>query len=127
MPQKVGFIFLLLSFPYRWLGLIGQCRPKKLISAIKTELQNADGLELAVFRDAAKHFLDKSLYSIALATQLSLPPSFLMWSTERQGQKEGYRNKFKLYHQARISFPFMLYAPFSHLPYFYLSMVHLYN
>ncbi|KAL1156056.1 hypothetical protein V6Z11_A08G066600 [Gossypium hirsutum] len=56
--------------------------PKKLISAIKTELQNADELELSVFRDAANHFLDKSLYSIALATQLSLPPFFLMWSTE---------------------------------------------
>ncbi|MFQ6625670.1 hypothetical protein Gotur_005422 [Gossypium turneri] len=58
-----------------WLGLIGQFRPKKLISAIKTELQSADELELSVFRDAANHFLDKSLYSIALAAQLSLPPS----------------------------------------------------
>ncbi|GMJ16149.1 hypothetical protein like AT2G44640 [Hibiscus trionum] len=83
-----------------WLGLIGQFRPKKLISAIKTELQSADELELPVFRDAAKHFLDKSLYSIALATQLSLSPSTsLLWSTERQGEKKGYRNKFKIYHQ----------------------------
>ncbi|MBA0795587.1 hypothetical protein Gohar_006440 [Gossypium harknessii] len=40
-----------------------------------TELQSADELELSVFRDAANHFLDKSLYSIALAAQLSLPPS----------------------------------------------------
>ncbi|KAK8484523.1 hypothetical protein V6N12_057759 [Hibiscus sabdariffa] len=83
-----------------WLGLIGQFRPKKLISAIKTELQSADELELPVLRDAAKHFLDKSLYSIALATQLSLSPSTsLLWSTERQGEKKGYRNKFKIYHQ----------------------------
>ncbi|XP_012437565.1 protein TRIGALACTOSYLDIACYLGLYCEROL 4, chloroplastic [Gossypium raimondii] len=83
-----------------WLGLIGQFRPKKLISAIKTELQSADELELPVFRDAAKHFLDKSLYSVALATQLSLSPSTsLLWSTERQGEKKGYRNKFKIYHQ----------------------------
>ncbi|KAK8981951.1 hypothetical protein V6N11_037136 [Hibiscus sabdariffa] len=73
-----------------WLGLIGQFRPKKLISAIQTELQNADELELPVLRDAAKHFLDKSLYSIALATQLSLSPSTsLLWSTERQGEKKG--------------------------------------
>ncbi|MBA0562810.1 hypothetical protein Golob_007831, partial [Gossypium lobatum] len=72
-----------------WLGLIGQFRPKKLISAIKTELQSADELELPVFRDAAKHFLDKSLYSVALATQLSLSPSTsLLWSTERQGEKK---------------------------------------
>lgn len=83
-----------------WLGLIGQFRPKKLISAIRTELQSADELELSVFRDAAKHFLDKSLYSVALATQLSLSPSTsLLWSTEKQGEKKGYRNKFKLYHQ----------------------------
>nr|KJB49300.1 hypothetical protein B456_008G111400 [Gossypium raimondii] len=48
----------------------------------------------------AKHFLDKSLYSVALATQLSLSPSTsLLWSTERQGEKKGYRNKFKIYHQ----------------------------
>ncbi|XVF22919.1 hypothetical protein REPUB_Repub12eG0212400 [Reevesia pubescens] len=88
------------STPNWWLGLIGQFRPKKLISAIKTELQSADELELSVFRDTAKHFLDKSLYSIALATQLSLSPSSsLVWSTERQGEKKGYRNKFKLYHQ----------------------------
>ncbi|KAK9013872.1 hypothetical protein V6N11_041863 [Hibiscus sabdariffa] len=88
------------STPNWWLGVIGQFRPKKLISAIRTELQSADELELPVFRDAAKHFLDKSLYSIALATQLSLSPSTsLLWSTERQGEKKGYRNKFKIYHQ----------------------------
>ncbi|MBA0717665.1 hypothetical protein Golax_005459 [Gossypium laxum] len=76
-----------------WLGLIGQFRPKKLISAIKTELQSADELELPVFRDAAKHFLDKSLYSVALATQLSLSPSTsLLWSTERQGEKKEFFN-----------------------------------
>ncbi|PPR96670.1 hypothetical protein GOBAR_AA24004 [Gossypium barbadense] len=82
------------SFSLHTLLLRPSFRPKKLISAIKTELQNADELELSVFRDAANHFLDKSLYSIALATQLSLPPFFLMWS-----EKKGYWNKFKLYHQ----------------------------
>ncbi|XP_022756867.1 protein TRIGALACTOSYLDIACYLGLYCEROL 4, chloroplastic [Durio zibethinus] len=83
-----------------WLGIIGQFRPKKLISAIKTKLQSADELKLSDFRNAPKHFLDKSLYSIALATQLSLSPSLsLIWSTEKQGERKGYRNKFKLYHQ----------------------------
>ncbi|MBA0772362.1 hypothetical protein Gotri_007752 [Gossypium trilobum] len=92
MPQKTLFIFC----TYRWLGLIGQFRPKKLISAIKTELQSADELELPVFRDAAKHFLDKSLYSVALATQLSLSPSTsLLWSTERQGEKKVNSAKFQ--------------------------------
>ncbi|XP_039045368.1 protein TRIGALACTOSYLDIACYLGLYCEROL 4, chloroplastic-like [Hibiscus syriacus] len=83
-----------------WIGLIGQFKPKKLVSAVKKELLSADELELSVFRDAAKHFLDKSLYSIALATQLSLSPSTsLLWNTERLGGKKGYRNKFKIYHQ----------------------------
>ncbi|OMP00802.1 hypothetical protein COLO4_12352 [Corchorus olitorius] len=87
-----------------WLGLVGQFRPKKLISAIKSELrvhtQRTDEFELSVFRDVAKRFLDKSLYSIALATQLSLfTSSSLIWSTEKHGEKKGYRNKFRLYHQ----------------------------
>ncbi|TXG62462.1 hypothetical protein EZV62_009456 [Acer yangbiense] len=56
----------------KWFGLVGQFRPKKLISEIKREFSNADELEVSVFRDAAKHFLDKSLYSIALCSQLSL-------------------------------------------------------
>ncbi|KAL4379011.1 hypothetical protein GQ457_02G000060 [Hibiscus cannabinus] len=50
------------STPNWWLGVIGQFRPKKLISAIRTELQSADELELP-------------------------------------GEKKGYRNKFKIYHQ----------------------------
>ncbi|TYH05221.1 hypothetical protein ES288_A08G066200v1 [Gossypium darwinii] len=46
--------------------------PKKLISAIKTELQNADELELSVFRDAANHFLDKSLGLLELVLHMRI-------------------------------------------------------
>ncbi|TYH57168.1 hypothetical protein ES332_D08G070800v1 [Gossypium tomentosum] len=58
--------------PSLWLGLIGQFRPKKLISAIKTELQSADELELSVFRDAANHFLDKSLGLLELVLHMRI-------------------------------------------------------
>ncbi|OMO69681.1 hypothetical protein CCACVL1_19337 [Corchorus capsularis] len=92
-------ILLAPSTPNWWLGLVGQLRPKKLISATKKEFQTQSTI-LSQTKHFAKHFLDKSLYSIALATQLSLPPSSsLIWSTEKHGEKKGYRNKFRLYHQ----------------------------
>ncbi|KAH9733554.1 hypothetical protein KPL70_010618 [Citrus sinensis] len=55
-----------------WLGLVGQFRPKKLISDIKREFSAAEDLELSVFTSAAKHVLDKSLYSVGLCSQLSI-------------------------------------------------------
>lgn len=83
-----------------WLGLVGQFRPKKLISDIKREFSAAEDLELSVFKSAAKHVLDKSLYSIGLCSQLSIGPSTsLLWSTERHGNKKGKRSKFMLYHK----------------------------
>ncbi|GMN62026.1 hypothetical protein TIFTF001_031091 [Ficus carica] len=67
---------------YRWLGLIGQFRPKKLFSSIRAEFKGDDG-ELPSFKDVARHFLDKSLYSFGLSTQLSPTPSTsIKWSTE---------------------------------------------
>lgn len=86
----------------RWVGLVGQFRPKKLISNIRREISNADELDLPVFRDAAKHFLDKSLYSLGICSQISLgPSSSLLWGTERHGEKKnGRRHKLMLYHQA---------------------------
>ncbi|KAK0583284.1 hypothetical protein LWI29_035417 [Acer saccharum] len=85
------------STSFGWFGLVGQFRPKKLISEIKREFSNADELEVSVFRDAAKHFLDKSLYSIALCSQLSLGSSSLLWNTERHGDKKAHRHKLMLY------------------------------
>ncbi|GAV71801.1 DUF3769 domain-containing protein [Cephalotus follicularis] len=83
-----------------WLGIIGQFRPKKLISSIKAELSNADELELPTIKEAAKHFLDKSLYSIGLCTQLSLSPSSsLLWATQRLGEEKKPRHKLIYYHQ----------------------------
>ncbi|XP_050237908.1 protein TRIGALACTOSYLDIACYLGLYCEROL 4, chloroplastic [Mercurialis annua] len=83
-----------------WLGLVGQFRPQKLISSIKSEFSNAEEIELSVFRDAAKHILDKSLYSIGISSQFSPTPSTsLLLSTERQGHKATPRYKTMLFHQ----------------------------
>ncbi|KAJ8755932.1 hypothetical protein K2173_024477 [Erythroxylum novogranatense] len=81
-----------------WLGLIGQFRPKKLFSSIKAELSNAEELDYSVFKDAAKHILDKSLYSMSLLAQLSLTSTTsLLLGTERHGEKKRTRYKMMLY------------------------------
>ncbi|KAL4600247.1 hypothetical protein ACB092_11G184800 [Castanea dentata] len=81
-----------------WLGLIGQFRPKKLISSIKAEFSNGGEWELPGFKDVAKHFLDKSLYSLGLSSQLALSPSLsIMLSTEGHGERKGCRHKMMLF------------------------------
>lgn len=91
---------------YRWLGLIGQFRPKKLFSSIRAEFKGDDG-ELPSFKDVARHFLDKSLYSFGLSTQLSPTPSTsIKWSTEGHGEKKGQRHKLMLFHKASIHIEF---------------------
>lgn len=88
----------------RWLGLVGQIRPKKLISAIKADVQGAKEWDLPVFKKIAKRFVDKSPYSIGLTSQLALSPSSsVLLSTERHGDGEGRRDRAMLFHQACIS------------------------
>uniref|UniRef100_A0A2P2IJW9 Uncharacterized protein n=2 Tax=Rhizophora mucronata TaxID=61149 RepID=A0A2P2IJW9_RHIMU len=90
-------VLLNLGASYHWLALIGQFRPRKLFSSIKAELSNADELDFSAFKDAAKHILDKSLYSFGLFTHLSLSSSTsLMLSTERHGEKKRPRYKMIL-------------------------------
>ncbi|XP_002526501.2 protein TRIGALACTOSYLDIACYLGLYCEROL 4, chloroplastic isoform X1 [Ricinus communis] len=97
---SVQSLLLKLASSNCWLGLIGQFRPKKLISSIKAEFSNAEELELSVFRDAAKHIVDKSLYSIGICSQFSPTPSTsLLLSTERHGHSATPRYKFMLFHQ----------------------------
>lgn len=85
---------------YSWLGLVGQFRPRKLISSIKAELSNIDEWELSSFKDVAKHFLNKSLYSFGLYSQLSLTSSSsIMLSTEGHGERKGRRTKAMLFHK----------------------------
>ncbi|KAJ7961850.1 Protein TRIGALACTOSYLDIACYLGLYCEROL 4 chloroplastic [Quillaja saponaria] len=83
-----------------WLGLIGQFRPKKLISDIKAEFSSGRELELSTFKDVAKHFFDKSLFSIGLCSQFSpTPSSSVLISTEGHGEKKRRRNKMMLFHK----------------------------
>ncbi|KAF6134147.1 hypothetical protein GIB67_013544 [Kingdonia uniflora] len=98
----------------RWLGLIGQFRPQKLISTIKADVAEfakggftgGEEWELSAFKDFAKHFVDKSLFSLGLCTQLSLSPaSSLLLSTEGHGERKGRRSKAMFFH--KVSSPSM--------------------
>ncbi|TYI13571.1 hypothetical protein ES332_A08G067400v1 [Gossypium tomentosum] len=72
-PSASDWYFHNPTFSLSWTSLLFEnFRPKKLISAIKTELQNADELELSVFRDAANHFLDKSLGLLELVLHMRI-------------------------------------------------------
>lgn len=96
-------VYVIHKYAYRWLGLIGQFRPKKLISSIKAEVSAADEWEMPSFRDVARHFLDRSLYSIGLCTQLALSSSSSIFlSTEKHGERKGRRSRAMLFHQATI-------------------------
>ncbi|WCJ23068.1 hypothetical protein M5689_005114 [Euphorbia peplus] len=93
-------VLLKLAASNCWLGLVGQFKPKKLISSIKSEFSNAEQLDFSVFRDAAKHILDKSLYSIGLSSEFSpTASSSVLLSTERHGDKKKPRHKMMVYHQ----------------------------
>ncbi|KAK9749119.1 hypothetical protein RND81_02G103500 [Saponaria officinalis] len=86
------------SFGDWWLGLIGQFRPQKLISNIKAEISACDELELSTIKDVAKQFLDKSLYSLGLCTQIPVTSSAsLFLSSEAHGERKGRRHKLMLY------------------------------
>ncbi|XP_075519267.1 protein TRIGALACTOSYLDIACYLGLYCEROL 4, chloroplastic-like [Primulina tabacum] len=83
-----------------WVGLIGQFRPKKLISSIKAEFSAAEEWDLPLLKDTAKKFLDKSLYAVGLCSQIALTSSSsLLLSTEKHGEKEKRRMKAMLFHK----------------------------
>lgn len=84
--------------------MLGQFRPKKLIDSIKAEISSVDEWELSTLKDVAKHFLDKSLYSLGMCSQLSLLPSTsVLLGTEQLGEKERRRHKLMLFHKACFS------------------------
>lgn len=81
---------------FRWIGLVGQIRPKKLVAAI-----DRDGSESEAYKDIPKRLLDKSLYSIALCSQLAVTPTTSVFlSTEGQGEKKKRSTKAMLFHKA---------------------------
>ncbi|XP_051132387.1 protein TRIGALACTOSYLDIACYLGLYCEROL 4, chloroplastic [Andrographis paniculata] len=83
-----------------WVGLIGQIRPKKLISSIKAEVKSAEEWDLSLLKDAARHVLDKSLYAVGLTSQIALPTSTsILLSTESHGERNKRRTKASLFHK----------------------------
>ncbi|KAH6755092.1 TRIGALACTOSYLDIACYLGLYCEROL-like protein [Perilla frutescens var. hirtella] len=83
-----------------WFGLIGQFRPKKLISSIKAEVSAAEEWELPLLKDTAKHFLDKSLFALGLCTQIALTSSSsLLLTSEKHGERNNRRTKAMLFHK----------------------------
>ncbi|RWW64259.1 hypothetical protein BHE74_00028528 [Ensete ventricosum] len=88
------------SSDWWWMALVGQFRPRKLISNIKKEVTMGDELEWPQFKDVARHFLDKSLYALGLFSQISLTPeTSLLFNVERHGDKTGRRAKAMLLHE----------------------------
>ncbi|ERN19982.1 protein TRIGALACTOSYLDIACYLGLYCEROL 4, chloroplastic [Amborella trichopoda] len=98
-PKELGALALqsLLFSPSGsnwWCTLVGQFRPKKLITDIKAEVASGEELEYPGIRNIVKHFWDKALYSLGLCSQISLTPSSsLVFSTEGHGYKKGRRSK----------------------------------
>ncbi|GAB4862010.1 hypothetical protein Ancab_037264 [Ancistrocladus abbreviatus] len=81
-----------------WLGLVGQFRPKKLVSSLKAEFSFGDEWELPSFKDVARHFLDKSLYSIGLFSHIPLTSSSsVLLSSEAHGERKGRYKKFMFF------------------------------
>lgn len=96
---------LMESLHFRWVGLVGQFRPKKVISSIKEDLvSDLDNLELLpALKDVATMFLDKTLYSYGLCSQFSPTPfSSVFASTEEHGDRKGRRHKAMFYHRVSV-------------------------
>ncbi|KAG6507136.1 hypothetical protein ZIOFF_032477 [Zingiber officinale] len=90
-----------------WMALVGQFRPKKLITNIKKEVElgletfrHGDELEWSQLKRFAKHFVDKSLYAVGFFSQLSLTTdTSLLFNVENHGDKVGRRTKAMLLHK----------------------------
>ncbi|KAG0459008.1 hypothetical protein HPP92_022136 [Vanilla planifolia] len=93
------------AFNNVWFGLVGQFRPWKLISSIKTEVLSVEDFELLTAKDVAKHFFDKSLYAIGLFSQLSLTDdTSLVFNVERHGERKGHQAKAMIFHKISVWF-----------------------
>lgn len=92
----------------RWLGLVGQIRPMKLLSSIKAEAFRADS-SAPRFKRVVKKFFDKSFYSVGLSSNLELSESTsVLLNVEKDGQSEKRRTKAILLHKASLDFIFIV-------------------
>lgn len=89
-----------LRFRRWWLGLVGQVRPKTLLANLKNELSLVEELDMTAVKDVAENFLEKSVYSIGLLSQIALTSSTsLLFSMEKHAERKGSSPKFLMYHQ----------------------------
>lgn len=57
-------------------------------------------MELSMFRDIGKHFIDKSMYALGLLSQFYLTDdTTLIFNVERHGERKGRRAKAVLFHK----------------------------
>lgn len=97
------------------LGLVGQLRPKKMISSIRADIAKVKAPELSivkkfsVVKKVAKDVMEKSLYSLGWFSMLSLTDTTsLMVGTEKHGDKKRRRYKMMLYHEACSSKAYLI-------------------
>lgn len=93
---------LLLSpaFSNMWFGLVGQFRPRKLISRIKKEVRSTEDMDSSTFKEIGKQLLDKSIYALGFFSQLSLTDdTSLLFNVERHGERKAPRSKAVLFHK----------------------------
>ncbi|KAK7350517.1 hypothetical protein VNO77_09219 [Canavalia gladiata] len=93
-------LLLTLSSPPWWLAMTGQFRPRKLIADIKNSISGVEEFNLSTVKDVAKHFINKSLYSIGLTSQFSFNRSTsMLFAVEGHGEKEKLRPKVMVLHK----------------------------
>ncbi|XP_020586748.1 protein TRIGALACTOSYLDIACYLGLYCEROL 4, chloroplastic [Phalaenopsis equestris] len=88
------------EFSKMWFGLVGQFRPRKLISSIKKDLSSTEYSDLSIFKEIGKHFVDKSLYALGFFSQFSLSDdTSLLFNVEKHGERKAPRSKVVLFHK----------------------------
>ncbi|CAH9097215.1 unnamed protein product [Cuscuta epithymum] len=103
-------LFLRAAISNWWVGLVGQVRPKKLISKLKEEINAIReeigpkiewvDLELSTFKGLPKCFIDKSFYWLGACSHLSLTDSSsVLLNMEKPGEREGQRLKAMFMHK----------------------------
>lgn len=82
-----------------WLGLVGQIRPRKLLSSLKAEAFRADP-KVSRFKRVFKKFFDKSFYSFGSSSYLELGSSTsVLLNVEKDGQRKNRHTKAVVHHK----------------------------
>ncbi|XP_019188154.1 PREDICTED: protein TRIGALACTOSYLDIACYLGLYCEROL 4, chloroplastic [Ipomoea nil] len=112
-PLALQTVFFKTAISKWWVGLVGQVRPKKLISKLKAEIEvikadirkitDDDDWEfelpvfLPIFKNLHKCFLDKSFYSLGVNSHIPLTDSSSILLSMEQPGEEGCRRMKAMY------------------------------